>query len=207
MTDTAFPNHQQYPSVLVLAPAMSTASIEACVDLPTLDESDPLWVLAVSYTSAERWLHQWDGYTSGRRARLGLIRIDNQQQPAETPAEATWTRSPTPETVSMVRPSDLTGLGILFDEYLQSWTARNEDGDTELHVCFDSVTALLQYASLETTFRFLRVLISHLHAVEASAHFHLDPGAHTDQAVATLSQIFDGVVEATYTGGGLSDQW
>lgn len=89
------------------------------------------------------------------------------------------------ETVSA--REDLTGLGILLSRTLTA----NDD----VIVCFDSLTALLEYVDHETAYEFLNAVTGQLYAADAAAHFHLDPAAHDRQAVGMLASLFDVIVE------------
>ncbi|MUV85669.1 hypothetical protein GJ631_03515 [Natronomonas sp. CBA1123] len=84
-----------------------------------------------------------------------------------------------------VEPSDLTGLGIAVAESLRPDTA----------VCFDSLTAMLQYADRERAFQFLHALGERCASAEATAHFHLDPEAADETTTAALSTLVDVVVD------------
>ena len=88
---------------------------------------------------------------------------------------------------SVSTPDDLTGLGITLSRALST----HEDAV----VCFDSLTALLQHVDRETAYEFLNALTGHLYAADASAHFHLDPGAHDARTVDALASLFDAIVE------------
>lgn len=63
--------------------------------------------------------------------------------------------------------------------------------------CFDSITALLQYTTVEKAFRFLHVLTNRVRRTGATAHYHLIPGTHDEQALATLGTLFDARIDAT----------
>jgi len=88
-----------------------------------------------------------------------------------------------------VEPGDLTGLGIAIAESLGPDTA----------VCFDSLTAMLQYADRERSFQFLHALGERCASAGATAHYHLDPEATDETTVAALSTLVDAVVD---TGAG-----
>jgi hypothetical protein len=84
-----------------------------------------------------------------------------------------------------VDPNDLTGQGIAIAEAVEAGT----------EVCFDSLTALLQYADRERAFRFLHSLGERCAAASASIHYHLDPETADEQTVAALSTLMDAVVD------------
>lgn len=84
-------------------------------------------------------------------------------------------------------PVDLTGLGITVSERLTDW------GGNSLLI-FESLTVLLEHVELKRVFRFLHVLVNRVKATGAVAHYHLDPSAHDDRTIATLTSLFDTVV-------------
>jgi len=88
---------------------------------------------------------------------------------------------------SVSTPDDLTGLGITLSQALST--------HDDAVVCFDSLTAALQYVDTETAYEFLNALTGHLYAADARAHFHLDPTAHDTTTVDALASLFDAVVE------------
>lgn len=85
-------------------------------------------------------------------------------------------------------PEDLTGLGIAISERLTDWQ------HDESLLIFESLTVLLGHVDLKRLFRFLHVLVNRVKATGATAHYHLDPSAHDDRTVATLTSLFDTVV-------------
>ena len=61
-------------------------------------------------------------------------------------AAAGTAATPTDGEISVAEPNDLTGLGIAIAEQL-----RDTDG---VHVCFDSITAMLQYVGTSRTYTY-----------------------------------------------------
>jgi hypothetical protein len=94
-------------------------------------------------------------------------------------------------TAVVSSPGDLTGLGIKLSQCLSAW----DDHDNETVVRFDSLTTLLQFADLKRSFRFIHVLTGRISSAGAVGYFHLDPGAHDEQTLATLRGLFDIVLE------------
>lgn len=178
-------------NVLLLAAAETGAEVTACTQLLGPSEADSTHVLHVGYSSPP-------GQT---RAAIQRRKIENPANTTHvcigdtmrsTSASATpvHTSSPTATTVEVVEdPTDLAGIGITVND----WLDRREDGDQPV-VCFRSLTELLEYVDLQAAFRFLHVLTGRIAAANACAHYHLDPGAHDEQAVNTLSNLFDDVV-------------
>jgi len=102
-------------------------------------------------------------------------------------AAAGTTATPTDGEISVAEPNDLTGLGIAIAEQL-----RDTDG---VHVCFDSITAVLQYVETSRAYTFLNSLLGHLWDADAHAHFHLNPDAHDEETVAAITSLFDARVD------------
>lgn len=69
-------------------------------------------------------------------------------------------------------------------------------------LCFHSLTALLLFAELSRVFRFLYTLSGRVASSGARAHFHLDPVAHEERTVATLTPLFETVVRVGPDGVG-----
>jgi len=89
-------------------------------------------------------------------------------------------------------PDDLTGIGIEFSDVAE---AAEQSTTRGLRVGFDSLSMLLQYTDLQRSFRFLHVFTSQISARDWLGLFTLDPEAHDEQAVSTIKQLFDGVIE------------
>jgi hypothetical protein len=89
--------------------------------------------------------------------------------------------------------SDVPRLGIVISDALSA--------DPENVVCcFDTLTALLQYADLQRVYRFVHTLNGRLGTVDGLAHYHMDPTAHDERTVSTLRPLFDAVVEVDRDG-------
>lgn len=89
-----------------------------------------------------------------------------------------------------VEPGDLTGQGIAIADAVGPGTV----------VCYDSVTALLQYADTRRVVRYLQSLIERCLRESASIHLHLDPTTTDERTVAAVAMLVDAVVrEGTAT--------
>ena len=51
------------------------------------------------------------------------------------------------------------------------------------------------YSNIQTVFRFLHVFTGRVKAAGAIGIYVVEEGMHDDQAIATLKQLFDGVIE------------
>ncbi|PSP44600.1 hypothetical protein BRC63_02350 [Halobacteriales archaeon QH_10_70_21] len=176
-------------NVLVLASSLDESARESYYRSLLPEGLSTVDVLAVDYRrTPEQHLDEWRRYTEDQPHRYGIICVD------ET-AQGFGRGAVRPGAVACVEnPMDLTGVGIKVGNYLKS------HGGADTVVTFDSLTALLQYVDLERAFRFLRVLVDRVRTVEALAHYHVDPNAHDDEVLATLSALFDAV--ARFDDGG-----
>lgn len=88
---------------------------------------------------------------------------------------------------SVSRPGDLPALGLKLSRVLSE-----HDGD--LTVCFESVTALLEYADRNGVCRFLHTLTAQIREADARAHFHLAPD-HDVETTGTVASLCDALVD------------
>lgn len=180
-------------SVLLLAPSLDAATDDACFDLlspaPPRDQ-DVLWV---TYTrSPDACIEDWLARAGERPANLQFVSVGETTRSASASSPTGPAPGGGDEFVeTLTSPGDLTGLGITLSEVLERWEG---DGNPVV-ACFDSLTALLQYADLQTVYKFLHVLTGRFDAAGATAHFHLDPDACDQQTVSTLTSLFDTVIE------------
>jgi hypothetical protein len=187
-------------TVLVESDSTDSERAATCTDLlhrhPSAEEN----LLWVTYTRGpDEVLESWRRHSDATPANLGVVSVGDTMRSAAAasaavvgpdatdPDEAT-TGAPNP-VEAVENPSDLTGLGITVGQYFEAWGTEQPTS-----LCFDSVTALLQYVEFQTAYRFLHVLSGRVAAAGAVGHFHIDPGAHDDQRVATLRTLFDAVV-------------
>jgi len=166
-------------NVLLCAPSMSGGEAEACTDLLIPSSPADATALWVTFRSdATDCVDQWVAETDERPAEAAVVVVG--ESPGSQPEGVTV------EHVSS--PSDLTGLGITIGELLSGW-------ETPPVVCFDSLTAMLQYVDVETAYEFLHAITGQLYAADARAHFHIDPTAHDRTTVDSIASLFDAVVE------------
>jgi hypothetical protein len=81
-------------------------------------------------------------------------------------------------------PDSLTEYGVALTRVF-------EDVDGPVLVELDSLTALLQHTTLDAAFRFVHVLSGRIDREQAVLVATIDPGAHDEQTVATMTQPFD----------------
>lgn len=176
-------------NVLVLSPTMDEEARASYYGTLLPDDSESLDVLAIDYRQTpDQWLDEWKRRVGQQPRRCTIVSVDEATRSAT--GDATQTARRGPNTVACLKsPTDLTGLGITISEYLA------DEGSDRTVLTFDSLTVLLQYVDLQRAFRFLHVLANRVETVDATAYYHMDPGAHDDKDVATLTSLFDAIAE------------
>lgn len=169
-------------SVLVLRPSGEASSDRTYGRLLAEDASD-VRVAGVSFSGTpERWLSEWTDALGGPSAAAALVTGTDAASRASVPGLTVH---------GVSSPGDLTGAGMKLSARLSDW----EGADGDVIVAVESLTLLLQYAKLETLYRFLHVLTGRLAAVGARGQFFLDPTTQDAMTVSTLKTLFDAVVE------------
>lgn len=173
-------------SVLILSPALASSSGAVCADL--LDAATPQNLLWIAYGGRpSNQVQRWETHVDRQPVDSTVVSVS---ETGSTTASSGVPYDPDVQTISA--PTDLTGLGIQITKAL-----RDFDDEYPTRVCFDSLTALLQYVEFETVYEFLHVVSGRIYAMDATAHFHLDPGAHDEQTIASITTLADVIVEVT----------
>lgn len=103
---------------------------------------------------------------------------------------------PTSDTAIIRRassPVDLTGIGVKISQFLEEFWMKKSIRKTWL--CINSLSTILMYSNIQTVFRFLHVFTGRVKAAGAIGIYVVEDGMHDNQSVATLKQLFDGVIE------------
>lgn len=171
-------------NVLLLGPAVDGEVDAGCKRLLAGEGARPIFV--VTFTLPPRsWMERWDEQVGERPDDVVVVTTsDTFTGPL---ADEDIGEEVTVEYLSS--PGDLTGLGMVISKYLERW----HDQDREMALCFDSLTALLQYEELHNVYRFLHLMTTRLSGAGSHAHFHLDPATQDAQTVSTLSSTFDAI--------------
>ncbi|RBI62437.1 hypothetical protein DMJ13_11270 [halophilic archaeon] len=180
-------------NVLVRTPAIATDGDTNVLEFLTATPPEKTNVLIISYVrSADEWTRSWLDHAGEHPANLGIVQVGETMRSVAR-SQASSSTAPTPNVLATVgNPSNLTELGITISEYLTDW----DDNPYETSICFDSLTALLQYTdSVRTAFRFLHTLVGRVQTAHARACYKIIPQAHDQQTVATLRGLFDTVIE------------
>ncbi len=175
-------------NVLVMAPSISEAKQTACLDLQAVDSAAHHNVLHITYSGVPGELvDQWRDHYGELPARMGIVAVGG--QPGQTAGNDSIAEN---VFVTSANPNDVTGLGMRLNNYLN-----DHDEDSQLVVCFDSVTEMLQFEDLQPVFKFLHMFAGQLRDADAVAHFHLDPGAHDNKTINRLKPLFDDAIDVT----------
>jgi hypothetical protein len=188
-------------TVLVESSSTDPERAATCADLLHCHPDDRENLLWVTYTRGpDEKLASWRRHADATPANLGVVSVgDTMRSAAATSAamsgpeaaesaDTNGSRPPNP-VEAVESPGDLTGLGITVGRYFEAWGSEHPTS-----LCFDSITAMLQYTEFETAYRFLHVLTGRITAAGAVGHFHVDPAAHDDRTVESLKTLFDAVV-------------
>jgi hypothetical protein len=177
-------------NVLLRAPSLGGHGDEACLHLLTLSPPERTSVLSVTYTETPgEFVARWNESVGSGPARGGIVAVGETEAAVD---DSAWSVS------TVENPADLTGVGIELSELLSGMATAAEEGTVA--VCFNNLTSLLQYADLQRTFRFLHVVTGRVKAVGGVGHYHIDPDAHDRQTMATLTGLFDAVVDVEDDG-------
>jgi len=143
---------------------------------------------AIVVTTRERATDLLDGFAAlsgGERTRVSVIDTVSARS-----AVADLERLGPVKHVSS--PGELTGIGMKFSELARD---ARDAGVSNIRVGVDSLSPMLMYVDLQQLFRFLHVFTSQIQAQNWLGLFVLEPDSHDEQAVNTLQQLFDGVLD------------
>jgi len=90
-------------------------------------------------------------------------------------------------------PQDLTGIGVRISQFLEDFHLKKKIPQIQLHI--NSLSAILMYSNIQTVFRFMHVFTGRIKEAGALGIFVVDSGMHDDPTIATLKQLFDGIIE------------
>jgi KaiC/GvpD/RAD55 family RecA-like ATPase len=117
-------------------------------------------------------------------SRIGIIDCTGQESGrVDTDAVVTYVST----------QSDLTGIGMRFSALYESLYASAVDG--RIRTGLLSLSSLCMYVELRTLFRFAQTLAGRIDSAGGLGVMVIDPTAHDDQTVNTLSQVADAKVE------------
>jgi len=178
-------------NVLCRAPSLSHGATDVC---PAVGNGGDRNLLLVALSgNPDRRLQTWKRHGS-LPEKVGILSVEEARGAVPDANDGGAVRGPggtAVSTTTIPEPDDLTGIGIKLNQCLSAWAA----DDAPTHVCFDSVTTLLQFVDTRRAFRFLHVVAKRVRSVGGLAHYHVDPGAHDEQTLATVAGAFSNVYD------------
>jgi hypothetical protein len=88
---------------------------------------------------------------------------------------------------------DLTGIGVKISQFFEEFFMKKNVRKIQLHI--NSLSTILMYSNIQTVFRFLHVFTGRIKAAGAIGIYVIESGMHDEQSIATLKQLFDGMIE------------
>ncbi|MEZ3114404.1 hypothetical protein RYH80_00485 [Halobaculum sp. MBLA0147] len=179
-------------NVFVLAPVMSDAKTDACFELCTEQPPEEIDLIKVVYRdTAVSVIDEWLEHTGTTPATTVIVGVDDRAQSSALDEVDADELDGQVELLT-ANPNDLTGLSMTLNNAL----AELGKTDNDLYVCFDSLTALLQFVDTDSAYRFLHMFTGQLRKAGAVAHFHASPNAHDPQTLSQMKTTFDELIEA-----------
>jgi hypothetical protein len=184
---------QDAANILLQTPPMAPKAEQTCTNLFAGQDAPPENGLWVTYTrSPDEKLAGWRNHGSETvPAQTGVIVVGDQSRTTGVSHNDSPTQSATPIVNTVADPTDLTGLSVELSRFFEAWGTN----DGQFSICFDSLTPLLVYVSVDRVCRFLHMLTTQVEALGATAHYHLTFDAHDAETVNRISTLFDDVVE------------
>ncbi len=90
-------------------------------------------------------------------------------------------------------PVDLTGIGVNIGQFFEKFLHQKKIQKVQLQL--NSLSTILMYSNIQTVFRFIHVFTGRIKTSGALGIYVMEKGMHEDQAIATLKQLFDGMIE------------
>jgi len=174
-------------SNLLLVGGISAESVIGTTErLARRQGGGPYQLLVMSFNRTPlEWLSEYESAAGGLPDRVGVVGTGDRSQ-ADAFAAEYGDRGAAVEIVG--DPADLPRLGITLSEFVARW-----EEDIPIVLAFDSITAFLQYADLQSVYRFLQTLNGRLDSANGTGLYFIDPAAHDDQTMATIRPLFDDV--------------
>lgn len=90
-------------------------------------------------------------------------------------------------------PVDLTGIGVRISQFFDEFLMKKNNQKIQLHI--NSLSTILMYSNIQTIFRFLHVFTGRIKSNGSLGIYVIESGMHDNQTIATLKQLFEGVIE------------
>lgn len=175
-------------SVLLLDDLPDAALGHYCEQSLTAGSAGDRAELLVTFPDPEDPIGLDEQHNSRQPAKRGIVAVSDSVEARRIAAEDPNLSEPV-VTDAVVDRTDLQGLGVKISRYCKVLG----EGGYDITVCFDGLSDLLAENEPEHVFQFVNVLVERLSAVDAVAHFHLDPDGHGEELVRTFESVFEGV--------------
>lgn len=178
-------------SVLVLAPQLSSADNEACIDLLTGREPEDSNVLSVtvSETPDDR-LALWRREVGERLPKRATVVDAGSGAPVDSQVAASEEFPPI-SVDALPADAKLVDVGMSIARHLSPWESKPES----TFLCLHSLTTLLDSFDRERVLSLVRGLNDLCDCMDVVAHHHLDPRAHSEETIETFRPHYEMVVE------------
>jgi KaiC/GvpD/RAD55 family RecA-like ATPase len=90
-------------------------------------------------------------------------------------------------------PLDLTGIGVKIGQFIDEFLKKKKISKIQLYM--NSVSTILMYSNFQMIFRFLHIFTGRIKTIGALGIYLIDSGMHDERTLATLKQLFDGIIE------------
>jgi hypothetical protein len=178
-------------STLHLTASTTAIGARQCVHATPTPSASSVAVVAFERSPA-RWLDRWTTVVDHRPDRLTFVVDDATSWTAGNVEDRLRSVADTATDVdvrSVSSPGNLTELGVTLTAMFDS-----HDPATDVALCLQSLTVLLQYSPVEQVYQFLHTLITQVDRHGATAHFHLHDPAHDEGTVGTLRPLVDRIL-------------
>ncbi len=90
-------------------------------------------------------------------------------------------------------PVDLTGIGVKISKFIDEFSMKKNIEKSQIHI--NSLSTILMYSNTQTVFSFLHIFTKRIRSTGALGIYLIDGGMHDEQEIATIKQLFDGIIE------------
>ncbi|MCX9081793.1 MAG: hypothetical protein OIN83_06315 [Candidatus Methanoperedens sp.] len=90
-------------------------------------------------------------------------------------------------------PVDLTGIGVKISHFFDEFLIKKKIQKNQLHI--NSLSTILMGSSTQTVFSFLHIFTKRIKSTGALGIYLIDGDMHDEQEIATIQQLFDGIIE------------
>lgn len=94
-------------------------------------------------------------------------------------------------------PVDLTGVSVRIGQFADEFSRAESDN---YRLCIDSLSTMLMYSSLQTVYRFMHVMAGRVVMQHNLGIYAVDEDMLDAQTIATLKQLFNGVLQVKSNG-------